>query len=188
MKKLLLIIFCLTISMLASKGDDLLKNPSFEIEGKSGDTAADWNRWGDWINRETGWTPTHSGKCLIGYHHWQITGAQNSGMWQDVSGVKAGQKFTFSVFVCVDAPNKGDNPAEKIEVRMEATRGGQQVQIESVSVPLSELPKDSGWHKLTVTGTTPEDNLRVLIAVTPSANTPRGGAVKIDDANLEIQN
>ncbi|MEY2487056.1 MAG: endoglucanase [Verrucomicrobiota bacterium] len=187
MKTPFLITLCLTISVLALKADELLKNPSFETEGKSSDTAADWSRWGDWVNRETGWTPTHSGKCLVGYHHWQINKGDNSGIWQDVSGVKAGQRFSFSVFVCADAPNKGDNPAEKIELRLEATRGGQQVQIQAVSVPISDL-KDSGWHKLTVSGTTPEDNLRVLVAVTPAANSPRGGAIKIDDAALEVSN
>ncbi len=188
MKKLLFITLCFATSVIALKADNLLKNPSFETEGKSGDTAADWNRWGDWINRETGWTPTHSGKCLIGYHHWQITGAQNSGIWQDVPGVRAGQKFTFSIFVYADAPNKGDNAAEKIELRLEATRGGQQLQIQSVTVPVSDLPKDSAWHKVSVSGTTPEDNLRVLIVVTPAANGPRGGSIKFDDATLERSN
>lgn len=185
MKKLLLTFLCFSTGAFCFGADNLLKNSSFENEGKSGDTAADWNRWGDWMNRETGWTPTHNGTCLIGYHHWQITGHANSGLWQDVPGVKAGQKFTFSVFVCADAPNKGDSAAENIELRLEATRDGQQLQIQSVSVNVSDLPKDSGWHQLTVSGTTPADNLRVIVAVTPAANAPRGGAIKIDDASLE---
>jgi hypothetical protein len=187
MKKLLLTVLCLSLSVIGLRADNLLKNASFESEGASADTAANWSRWGDWINRESSWMPTHSGKCLLGYHHWQITSQANSGVWQDVSNVKSGQKFKFSVFVFADAPDKSDDAAaEKIEVRLEATRNGQQVAIESVSVPVSEIPADSAWHEVSVSGTTPEDNLRVLVVVTPAANAPRGGAIKIDDASLEV--
>ena len=98
MKKLLALL-CLVTSITCLKADNLLKNPSFEDAGASPDNAADWSRWGDWINRESEWIPTHSGKCLIGYHHWQITKPDNSGMWQEIpANVKASQKFKFSVF------------------------------------------------------------------------------------------
>src|SRR5271156_4055173 len=83
----------------------VLLNPSFEDAGTSADLAANWNRWGNWINRETDWTPTHSGGCMIGYHHWQIVDDQTSGIWQDVQSVKAGQRFTFSVWVWSDQTN-----------------------------------------------------------------------------------
>ena len=34
-------------------------------------------------------------------------------------------------------------------------------------LPANELPAGNRWHEVSVTGTTPEDNLRVLIVVTP---------------------
>ena len=162
---------------------DLLQNPSFEEQGNASDLAAHWYRWGQWINREDGWNPTHSGKCMIGYHHWRIEDANDSGIWQDVAGVKTGQRYKFSVFAWFD---KTDAPARQVELRLEATRNGQQVTIESAKF----LPKDfpaGQWHQLSVTGTTPEDNLRVLIVVTPSSAAPRGGAIKFDDASLGME-
>ena len=181
---------CLLLLGLASLGgvahaQNLLKNPSFEDVGSSPDTCANWNRWGDWINREDSWSPTHGGNCLIGYHHWQVTGDANSGMWQDVATVKAGQRFRFAVFVSADAPDSGTLPAAKVELRLEAIRNGKEVQIESKTTTVEELQKTPGWHELSVTGTTPENNVRALIVVTPASSGPRGGAVKIDDAKLE---
>lgn len=185
MKKLFLV-FCLAATGVTAHAQNLLKNPSYEDVGSSADIAANWNRWGNWINREDSWSPTHGGKCLIGYHHWQIEDKENSGMWQDVTNVKAGQKFKFSVFVSADTPDKGNNSAEKVELRLETIRNGKEVTIESVTTPVADLQKSTGWHELSVTGTTPDNNIRVLVVVTPAANTPRGGAVKIDDAKLEL--
>jgi hypothetical protein len=140
------------------------------------------------MNRETAWTPTHSGQCLMGYHHWQITGTDNSGIWQDVPKVKIAQRFKFSVYVNVDQTKPGDNPAQKIELRLECTRRGEQVVIQSVTTKIDDIPKNAGaWTQLSVSGQTPENNLRVLISITPAANAPRGGAVKLDDATLELQ-
>ena len=184
MNKLLLIL-CLASVGPTAHAQNLLKNPSYEEAGTSNDTAASWSRWGDWMNREDGWTPTHGGKCLVGYHHWEITSDQNSGLWQDVTTVKAGQKFKFSVFVAADAPAGGVSGAEKVELRLEAIRNGHEVLIESVTTPVADLQKSPGWHELSVKGTTPENNIRVLVVVTPASGTPRGGAVKIDDADLE---
>ena len=53
-------------------------------------------------------------------------------------------------------------------------------------LPANELPAGNRWHEMSVTGTTPEDNLRVLIVVTPAPQNGRGGAVKINDAALEL--
>jgi hypothetical protein len=158
-----------------------LLNPSFEDAGTTPDTAANWNRWGSWINRETEWNPPHSGSCLIGYHHWQIEDAQTSGIWQDVQGVKTGQRFTFSLWVWVD---QAYNPAATIELRLEATVDGKQVTVASTTTAGKDVPCNA-WHQLSVTGTTPKDNLRVLIVATPCATTPRDGAVKFDDASLD---
>jgi hypothetical protein len=185
MKKLIILI-CLAAAPVLH-ADDLLVNPSFETQGDSMDTAASWNRWGDWINRETGWNPTHSGQCLIGYHHWQITSANNSGIWQEVQKVKAGQLYKFSIFACVDQLGAGANPLEKIELRLEATRDGKQVTINSATYKFADFPKDGSWMQLSVSGQTPENNLRVLVIITPAASGPRGGAVKLDDATLELR-
>jgi hypothetical protein len=162
-----------------------LKNASFEDAGDSPDIAQYWNRWGQWINRETGWTPTHSGACLLGYHHWQIEDTNNSGVWQDVDGVKAGQRFKFSVFVAVDKGGPGTAPVKEIELRLECAHGGTQLSIQSAKYAPADIPTDGNWHQLSVTGTTPENNLRVLLVVTPADNAPRGGSVKFDDASLQ---
>ena len=182
--KTLFLAFCLLSTCASVRADNLLKNASFETAGSSADTAANWNRWGDWMNRETSWAPTHGGQCLIGYHHWEVANDNNSGLWQDVTTVTPGQKFKFSAFVFVDDSGSG-HAAQKIELRLEAIRDGHEVTINSVSQPVADLPKDSKWHELSVTGTTPEKNIRVLVVITPGAN-PHGGAIKIDDADLEL--
>ena len=177
-----LVSLCLIVACLPARAE-LLQNPSFEEQGSAADRAAHWNRWGQWINREDGWVPTHSGKCLVGYHHWQIEDASDSGIWQDVADVKTGQRFKFSVFVWFD---KTDDPARQVELRLEATRNGRQLTIESAKFAPKDFPAGQ-WHQFSVTGTTPEDNLRVLIVVTPAATAPRGGAVKFDDASLAVE-
>jgi hypothetical protein len=185
MKFVLVILLGLLAPFAAGAGQNLLQNPSFEEKGEQNDLARYWNRWGQWINRETGWVPTHNGSCLLGYHHWQIEDSQNSGVWQDIAQVKAGQRFKFSACVMADKPDKGA-PFQKLELRLEATRDGRQVTIASVTYTADELPAGNTWHEISVTGTTPENNLRVLIVLTPASQGPRGGAVKIDDAALEL--
>lgn len=177
----LLIVVCFLAAALPLCGQTL-QNSSFEESGDGPDLAAHWNRWGDWINRESGWSPTHGGKCLIGYHHWQIEGGANSGIWQEVPGVTPGQRFRFTVFVWVD---KTEAPAREIELRMEATRGDHQLTIQSATFPVKEMPTGQ-WFPISITGTTPENHVRVLVVVTPSANAPREGAIKFDDAALEV--
>ena len=174
MKLLMAIIFALRAG--------LLQNPSFEEPADSPEVPAHWNRWGHWLNREPGWDPTHTGKCMIGYHHWQIESSDNSGLWQEVTNLKAGQRLKFAVFVWFD---QTDRPVQEVELRLEATRQSRQVTIESAKFSPKNFPSEQ-WHQLSVTGTTPEDQVRVLLIVTPTPNTPRGGAVKFDDATLEI--
>jgi hypothetical protein len=179
--KLLVASFCLLAAALPVCGQTL-QNPSFEEQGDGPDLAAHWNRWGQWINRETDWSPTHTGKCLVGYHHWQIENGENSGIWQEVTGATPGQRFRFTVFVWVD---KADAPAREIELRLEATHGDHQLTIESVTFPVKQMPTGQ-WFPISVTGTTPENHVRVLVVVSPSSNAPREGAVKFDDAKLEV--
>jgi hypothetical protein len=179
--KLLVASLCFLAATLPLRGQSL-QNPSFEEQGDAPDLAAHWNRWGDWINRESEWSPTHDGKSLIGYHHWQIERDANSGIWQEVTGATPGQRFRFTVFVWVD---KSVAPAREIELRLEASRGGRQLTIQSVTFPVKEMPTGQ-WLPISVTGTTPENHVRVIVVVTPSASAPREGAVKLDDAALEV--
>ena len=149
---ILLACFC----QAAQAGQELLKNPSFEEQGSDADVAADWNRWGPWINYETGWTPTHSGKGMIGYHHWQIESNDDSGIWQDVK-VEPGKEYTFSVFVCCDDPGS-DHGAKDVELRLEAPKGDSQQTIQSATTTCKEIGYGQ-WKKLQITGKASGDTL-----------------------------
>jgi hypothetical protein len=163
-------------------GPSLLANGSFEQAGASGDVAAGWNRWGAWMNRETGWTPTRSGSCEIGYHHWQVETAENSGLWQDVS-VEPGGRYTFSIFAQRDIPHGGQNEAKSVELRLEAVMPQGQVTLNSRTFDVSGLAAGK-WTRLTVEGTAETRTMRVLVVVNPAERAPRGAALKFDDAAL----
>lgn len=161
-----------------------LKNASFEdleIEQDNpyGDLAAHWGRWGEWINRETAWKPTRSGKCLIGYHHWRVEGSDSSGIYQDVEELEPGKTYEFSVFAQKDK----DTNAEKVELRLEKIGGF--VTLASEVYEVGGI-KVGGWDRLTVSGKVPENEtgLRVLIIVYPAQHPPRSGALKFDDADI----
>lgn len=167
---------------LASSAQSLV-NPSFEDQGEQPDLAAGWSRWGDWMNREVGWTPQKDGAALIGYHHWQIEKTDNSGLWQDIV-VTPGRRYTFSIYANNDpAKDQGAN-AQSVEVRLEASIDGQQSTISSRTYALSDLASGDNWSLLRVEGTAPNETLRALVVVTPSKESPRGGAVKFDQASL----
>lgn len=161
-----------------------LKNPSFEDleleqDNPYGDLAAHWGRWGEWMNREAAWKPTKSGKCLMGYHHWEVKGSDSSGFYQDVDGLESGAEYEFSVYAMAD---KNTN-AEKVEIRLEKVGGF--VTIASQTYGIDELVKNK-WSRLSVSGKVPEDEtgLRVLVIAYPAKNGPRHGAIKFDDADL----
>jgi hypothetical protein len=166
----------------------VLRNPSFESPGDSTDLAAGWNRWGDWLNREEGWTPTHSGKCLLGYHHWQIPDAKDSGVYQDVVGAKKDGAYEFGIHANLDKAKDSTRDPLTIELRLEATVDDHQQTLASKLYRVADL-KPGHWEKLTVTGKTTNDTLRVLVIVTPSADdASRGGAIRFDDAFLNQAN
>ena len=167
----------------AVAGPSLLQNGSFEQQGETSDLAVNWHRWGDWINRETGWTPTHSGSCEIGYRHWQITSAEPSGLWQDVSA-EPGKRYTFSIFAQRDVPAAGTGEADKIELRLESVTDHGEITLNSKSFDVKRLATGKEWTRLSVSATADSPQLRALIAISPSADGPRGGAVKLDDATL----
>jgi hypothetical protein len=165
-----------------------LVNPSFEDPGDAGDRAAGWSRWGDWFNREESWTPVHSGHCILGYHHWEIPSANDSGVYQDVTGAAKGMPYTFGIYASLDKAKDGRKDPMSIELRLESTVDGHQVTIASKLYKVADLPPDA-WQKLTVTGAPANATFRVLVIVTPSAeNGTRGGALRFDDASLEPAN
>jgi hypothetical protein len=160
-----------------------LVNPSFENKGPQDDQAEGWLRWGDWINRETTWTPVKDGTCIIGYHHWQIEKGDNSGLYQDMK-VEAGKNFTFSIYANADKSTDSSKNAESVELRIESTVNGTQATVASKIYNLSDIASGTDWSKLQVSGVAPNDTLRVLIVVNPSKEGPRGGALKFDAAAL----
>ncbi|MFH0980121.1 MAG: hypothetical protein V2A79_01100 [Planctomycetota bacterium] len=166
----------------AALAENLLKNPSFEKpkeqENWFCDQAEGWGRWGHWLNRETSWSPTHEGECLIGYHHWEIEDPDDSGLYQDVSGTEVGKPYLFSVFAFKDQ----GATVESIELRLEPHSGGGT--LASRVYEVKELSKDK-WTELSVTGRSPSEGLRTLIVVSPRKSGSRKGAVKLDDAALK---
>jgi hypothetical protein len=157
----------------------LLKNDSFEtpLSPDATDQAADWGRWGNWINRENTWTPTRTGASLIGYHHWRIEENDSSGVYQDVPDLEAKTPVEFSIYVFTDIEANCDN----VEVRLEPMGGGEA--IASRVYALSEL-KVGDWQELYVRGTNTEAGIRVLFTVKPKPSGDRKGAVKFDDPRL----
>lgn len=173
------------VTVLDDTGSPKLVNPSFEDAGDAPDRAAGWSRWGDWINREEQWTPVRSGHCILGYHHWQITDANNSGVYQDVEHVVGGMNYTFGIYANLDKAKGPARDALTIELRLESIVAGQQQIVATKLYRVADLAPDQ-WEKLTVSGAPVNDSLRVLVIITPSRqNGTRGGAIRFDDAFLE---
>lgn len=177
------IVFVVVLAVVGSAWAGL-KNPSFEDleleqDNPYGDLAAHWGRWGEWMNRETAWKPTKSGKCLMGYHHWDVKGSDSSGFYQDVEDLEPGAEYEFSIYAMVD---KNTN-AEKVELRIE--KAGGFVTIASQTYGIDEIDK-SKWSRLSVSGKVPNDEtgLRVLVVAYPAKSGARDGAIKFDDADL----
>jgi hypothetical protein len=163
----------------------LLQNGSFEdpettTDNPFGDLAAKWGRWGNWMNRETIWEPTHSGKSMIGYHHWEIKEITTSGLFQDVPGVPPGKMCTFSIHAFKDDKTN----AESVELRLEKLNGGEA--IASKIFAMADIAT-GGWGTISVSGRNPGEGLRVLIVVTPAQSGTREGCVKFDDATLACE-
>ena len=162
-----------------------LANSSFEAAGAQGDQAESWLRWGDWMNRESGWTPVKDGTCIIGYHHWQIEKGDNSGLYQDMK-VTAGKDYTFTIYANADNAADSKN-AESVELRLEATVAGTQATVASKTYSTADIATGTDWSKLQVSGVAPNDTLRVLVVINPSKEGPRGGALKFDAADINAK-
>jgi|SRR5579862_3464470 len=173
------------VTVLADAAVPKLVNPSFEDPGDAPDRAAGWSRWGQWINREDQWTPVRSGRCILGYHHWQISDANNSGVYQDVEHAVKGTEYTFGIYANLDKAKNPTQDALTIEMRLESIVNGQQQIVASKLYKVADFAPDQ-WEKLTVSGAPSNDSLRVLVIITPSPqNGARGGAIRFDDAFLE---
>jgi acetyl esterase/lipase len=166
-------------------GPSLLVNGSFEQQGDQSDLAAHWNRWGPWMNRETAWTPTHSGSSEIGYHHWQVTSDASSGLWQDVE-VRPGQRYVFSFYAQHDQVEAAVHDAKTLELRTESVTPNGQVTLNSANFDIATLPTGRSWARLSIPSTAAGDRMRVLAIISPAETGPRGGAVKLDDASLVL--
>jgi len=170
------------LMMAAVSAQAQLVNSSFETAGAQEDLAEGWSRWGDWMNRESVWTPVKDGTCLIGYHHWQIEKSDNSGLYQDMK-VTAGQNYTFSVYA--NADNSADSKnAETVELRLETAVNGSQSTVASKIYNHSDIASGTDWSKLQISAVAPNEDLRALIVITPSKEGPRGGSLKFDAAEL----
>ena len=169
--------------LAASGAFGQLLNGSFE-EADSfrpnpyGDLAAYWGRWGNWMNRETGWEPTHSGLGLMGYHHWEIQEPAMSGFYQDVTNVPPGSTCVFGIYFFKDP----GTDAEFVELRLE--RAGGFFTYVSRMYPMNELRTD--WQRLWIKGTNDAPGVRVLVTVKPKQVNGRNGALKFDDAELTV--
>ncbi|MFT3787620.1 MAG: cellulase family glycosylhydrolase [Tepidisphaeraceae bacterium] len=162
----------------------LLANGSFEDAGDQEELAAHWSRWGDWMNRETGWSPTRDGRCVIGYHHWQIDGqGSSSGLWQDVK-VEPGKRYTFAISALHDAIKDGKHDADTLELRLEAITPDGPVTLNTRNVSIAQLATGETWSRPAISGTATTDTLRVLAILNSSTEGNRGGAVKLDAATL----
>ena len=165
-----------------------LINGSFEEGGTTSDTAVGWTRWGEWINRETDWKPVRTGQAVLGYHHWQIPSEADSGVWQEVKGLKVGQKVKFSIFMMVDSVSGNQARAEYVELRLEYSKNGWQEILAQKRVPLKDFPTDEAWHAIEVEGVASTEELRVVLSITPSLDEiPKAGAVKFDDAEIQVK-
>jgi hypothetical protein len=175
--------FSLAVFLAASAATAQLLNGSFEeaeyfLPNPYGDLAACWGRWGNWMNRETGWEPTHGGLGLMGYHHWEIQESAMSGFYQDVTNVPSGSPCVFGIYAFKDP----GTDAEFVELRLE--RAGGFHTYASRMYPIIELRTD--WQRLWIKGTNDAPGVRVVVSVKPKQESGRNGALKFDDAELTV--
>lgn len=162
----------------------LLQNASFEYPGEDradSPSATNWVTTGTWLRRETGWQPRHWGPCMIGYHHWRVTEAEEAGFHQVVPGVPEIADCEFKVHAFKDQKAN----AEYVELRIEPAGGGKPFAARRYT--MKDIPNDA-WTALSVTGRPPPgSSLRVAVVIGPAPKSPRDGALKFDDASLEIR-
>lgn len=162
-------------------------NASFEDKGESDDLALGWNRWGDWINRETGWSPVHQGDAIIGYHHYRIESDADSGLWKNIK-VQPNQPTKFRIRANADIDGNASF-AESVELRLEVPgKDGTPVSIASETFEAGKLATGDQWSTLEVSATPESSVVRLIVRVTPaSGEKQRGGSLKFDSAEVVQQ-
>ncbi len=167
---------------------NLLRNASFETAEDpthAADRAKHWNRWGQWFNRQTDWTPVRSGDSILAYHHWQIEAGDSSGVWQDVNGLTPGRTYEFQAFGNLDPGAAGKSIPSAIELRLEAPQpDGSVLTLATRTYPAKDLATADGWSRLSLTGQAVSETMRVLLIVYPADSAPRDGAIKLDEVSL----
>lgn len=187
MNRFTLLIACSVVSLAFQAGAQTLQNPSFEQEGDASDRASSWGRWGEWMNRETAWTPVRDGECLIGYHHWEIADSNSSGFYQDVDNASPDKEYNFKIYAMRDDPYGADECApSSVELRLESTVDGRQVTVGSKMYEFKDIDTtlSGSWSPLRVSGKPRNNTLRVVVIVDPCVEGKRGGTLKFDDASL----
>ncbi len=160
-----------------------LVNPSFEDPLDPNNPiqhlAAGWGMWGGWMNRETGWVPVRSGRCIVGYHHFRIGETNTSGIFQDVPDVPPGSVCTFRIFACEDYRTY----PQSVEVRIEPYGGGDPLAVRAYGAGDIQVNR---WTELSVTATSIGRGIRVVLLAVPKQTDPRDGALRFDDASLAV--
>lgn len=171
------------------QAENLLRNASFEQSAGDDklDRALGWDRWGHWFNRETNSQPTRDGEGVLVYHHDRIEAPDNSGVYQDIEGLRPGQRYVFEVYAQRDQPEAGGSLPASVEVRLEVPNGQRMLNVSSRTYPAEDITVDGGWSLLRVTGTMPVSDGRALIIVNPgSADQKRDARIRFDSASLFI--
>ena len=181
--KIAAVLFASMVAVVASESLGQLLNGGFEeaetvLPNPYNDLASSWGRWGNWMNRETAWVPTHGGNCLMGYHHWEIQEPAMSGFYQDVTNISPGSTCVFGVYVYKDP----GTDAEFVELRIE--RAGGFYAFEGRTYQMDELR--SSWQRLWIRATNDAPGVRVVAIVKPKQASGRNGALKFDDAELTV--
>ena len=86
---------------------------------------------------------------------------------------------SFTVYVSRDK----DTNAESVELRIEKLNG--EGQIASQVYPVNQI--SGGWDKLSVSGVSSGEGVRVVVVVKPLPQGERKGALKFDEAEVNVK-
>ena len=99
--------------------------------------------------------------------------------------VTQGQRYRFSIFALRNIP-KDAHDAASVELRLDGTLDGHPVTLNSTTTRGNNLNTSDRWTPLTVDGTALGENMRCASSLSPPPTPPRGGAIKFDDAALNV--
>src|SRR6202012_3501045 len=119
-------------------------NGSFE-------SADAWSSNQQGIDRDA--SAVHSGSTSLTLHGSPTTAPA---IWQDVKA-EPGHRYCFSIYAQQPADGAG-----QLQLRMESTLANGPVTVNAHAFDVSKLASGHDWTQLTLNGTAPADNLRVL--------------------------